>query len=421
MKYTFFKKASDFLNQTPVKNIGYLAIGQVLSQIISLVGVFYIPKLLGVESYGEYQTVLSYVSVFTVFTLSGLNKVVLRNGSRHISKLSTEIESIMGVRHLFSFFAVLLAIIVAFILNYDTQIILYIFIYVLWLWLRTIESTVLLIFQAHQKLFYFSVFSVIKSILLSSSLIAVLLIGKGVIELLIIDLLVSAFVIFISYNKSRNYTKFKLFPPIWLDLKKIKQGLVFTLLSFLNILGGKIDVVMISILGTPEEVGVYAIANSVVRKGLLASRAISTSIFPLYAKQAVTSMNRAVLRKHSFLSIIPFAIVILIIFLGADWVINNIIGVDFSYSVDIMKVLSFYLLFHYFSLPYDVALQATYSEKALVKIRAALAILNITANYVLYEMFGIMGIAFSSILVKGSNLLLVLIKARQTIPYKNNK
>ena len=71
------------------------------------------------------------------------------------------------------------------------------------------------------------------------------------------------------------------------------------------------------------------------------------------------------------------------------------------------------------SLPYDLALQATYSEIALVKIRAGLAILNIGANYVLYEMFGIIGIAISSIIVKGSNFVLVLIKTHLSIPYKN--
>ena len=156
MTKTYLNRALNFFNQTLIKNIGYLTIGQILSQLISLIGVFYIPKLLGTEGYGNYQTVLSYVSVFTVFTLTGLNKVVLRNGSRDISKLSTEIESIIGVRHLFTFFAILIAVLVAFFLNYDSKIILYISIYVFWLWIRTIESTINLIFQAHQKLLYFS-------------------------------------------------------------------------------------------------------------------------------------------------------------------------------------------------------------------------------------------------------------------------
>ena len=245
-----------------------------------------------------------------------------------------------------------------------------------------------------------------------------LLFGGGIIELLIIDLLVSTIVIFLSYNKSKNFTEFIFFSSVKLDIKILKEGLVFSLLSFFNVLGNKIDIVMISLLGTPEEVGIYAVANTVVRKGLLASRAISTSVFPFYAKKTVNSLNRAMLDKHSLLSLIPSSILVITVFFGSSWFVNNIIGLDFAYSANIMKVLSFYLLFHYLCLPYDVALQTTYSEKALVKIRAFLAILNIGANYVFYEMFGIMGIAISSILVKGSNFVLVLIKARLSIPYQ---
>jgi len=415
---SYLKRLLDFFNKTSIKNIGYITIGQGISQAISLIGVLYIPKLLGPEGYGNYQTVLSYVSVFTVFSLTGLNKVVLRNGSRKLSKLSNEIESIIGIRHLFTFFAALIAVLAAFYLKYDSEIILYISIYVFWLWIRTIEGTVNLIFQAHQELIYFSVFSVIKSILLASSLITVLLLGRGIIELLMIDLLVSAFVVFLSYNKSRNFTSFKFFSPIKLDMETLKQGLVFSLISFFNVMGNKIDIVMISLIGTPMEVGLYALANTVIRKGLLASKAISTSIFPIYAKQAVKSINRAVLYKHSLLIFIPSAIVVFVVFIGSSWFVNNIIGIEFSYSADIMKVLSFYLLFHYLSLPYDLALQATFSEKTLVKIKASLAILNIGANYVLYERFGIMGIAISSILVKVANLVLVIIKTRLTIPYQ---
>ena len=82
-----------------------------------------------------------------------------------------------------------------------------------------------------------------------------------------------------------------------------------------------------------------------------------------------------------------------------------------------MKVLSFYMLFHYLCLPYDLALQSTYAEKTLVKISAVLALLNITANYVLYDMFGLIGIAFSTLIVKAVRLLLVFIKVQFTIRY----
>ena len=407
-----------FLKNTLVKNISYLTIGQIISQIISLIAVFYIPKLLGTEQYGNYQTVLSYISVFTVFSFTGLNKVVLRNGSMQIDKLSEEIESIIGIRHFFTFFAAMIAVVTAFFLGYSNEIIIYISVYVIWLWLRTFESTINLVYQAHEELKYFAFFSVLKSILLALSLVTVLLIGKGILELLIVDLIVSIFVITISFQKSKSFTKFNFFSRLKIQTKKLKEGFVFSLLSFFNILGNKIDVVMISLIGTPVEVGVYALANSIVRKGLLASRAISTSIFPIYAKQAFKSLSRFELNQHSFYSFSAALIVVLFIFFGADWFINAIIGSDFLYSATIVKVLSLYLLLHYVSLPFDTALQVTYSENILLKIRFFLAFLNILANYIFYDLFGIIGIAYSTLLVKFTNFILILIKSYFSIPYR---
>lgn len=408
---------SYFFKNTLVKNISYLTIGQIISQIISLISVFYIPKLLGVEQYGNYQTVLSFVSIFTVFSFTGLNKVALRSGSMKIDKLSNEIESIIGIRHLFTFFAAMIAVLSAIFLDYSNEIIIYISIYVSWLWLRTFESTINLVYQAHEKLKYFAFFTVLKSILLALSLVTVLLVGKGIFELLIVDLIVSLFVIVISYYKSKRFTEFNFFSKVEFNLKKLKEGFIFSLLSFFNVLGNKIDVVMISLLGSPLEVGLYALANSVVRKGLLASRAISTSIFPIYAKQAFKSLTRVELNKHSFYSFSAALIVVLFIYFGADWFINTIIGSDFSYSATIIKVLSLYLLFHYISLPYDTALQVTFSENTLLKIRFSLAFLNILANYIFYDLFGIIGIAYSSLLVKLTNMVLILIKSYFSIPY----
>ena len=408
---------SYFFKNTLVKNISYLTIGQIISQIISLISVFYIPKLLGVEQYGNYQTVLSFVSIFTVFSFTGLNKVALRGGSMKIDKLSNEIESIIGIRHLFTFFAAMIAVLSAIFLDYSNEIIIYISIYVSWLWLRTFESTINLVYQAHEKLKYFAFFTVLKSILLALSLVTVLLVGKGIFELLIVDLIVSLFVIVISYYKSKRFTEFNFFSKVEFKLKKLKEGFIFSLLSFFNVLGNKIDVVMISLLGSPLEVGLYALANSVVRKGLLASRAISTSIFPIYAKQAFKSLTRVELNKHSFYSFSAALIVVLFIYFGADWFINTIIGSDFSYSATIIKVLSLYLLFHYISLPYDTALQVTFSENTLLKIRFSLAFLNILANYIFYDLFGIIGIAYSSLLVKLTNMVLILIKSYFSIPY----
>ena len=47
-----------------IKNASYLAAGNIVSQLISFVGLIYIARLLGPDDYGVYVTVGAFVSLF---------------------------------------------------------------------------------------------------------------------------------------------------------------------------------------------------------------------------------------------------------------------------------------------------------------------------------------------------------------------
>jgi len=413
------KQTTSLFNKIAVRNIGYLSLGQGITHVISLIGALYIPKTLGPEEFGSYQTVLSYVGIFTVFTFSGLNKVALRNSSKDINGLSNEIESILGIRYLLTIFAAIIAVLIAKLSGkYNSQLVLYISIYVTWLFIRTIEGTVNLIFQAHEKLIFLSLFSVLKSLLLTSTLIIAIFSGGSLLTLLTLDIVVSVFILILSFQRAQRLTVIKLFPKISFHLKGLREGISFSILSFMNTLGNKIDIVMISFFGTATEVGIYALANTLVRKGLMARRAISTSIFPIYARKAIKSLGRSELNKHALITMFPSIILVVFIIISAEWIISNLIGNEFLVSVEIIKVLSFYLLFHYVSVPYEVALQATYQENTAIKIKSFLAVVNIIANYIFYSQYGLLGVAYSTVLVQMINLFTLFVQSNYLKPNK---
>lgn len=97
--YSNFKK---LLKHRTFRNTSYLTIGNIFAQIISLVGAFYIPRLLGPEKYGIFQTVLSYNSIFVFLTFDGLNKIILRENSRNISKEKHIFDGFIGIKIIFS-------------------------------------------------------------------------------------------------------------------------------------------------------------------------------------------------------------------------------------------------------------------------------------------------------------------------------
>ena len=72
---------------------------------------------------------------------------------------------------------------------------------------------------------------------------------------------------------------------------------------------------------------------------------------------------------------------------------------DFRLSGQILKALVFYLPFAFFILPFSTSLQATHNEKLLIPIYGMSALMNIPLNLVLYHRFGLVGIAYSTIIV----------------------
>ena len=96
----------------------------------------------------------------------------------------------------------------------------------------------------------------------------------------------------------------------------------------------------------------------------------------------------------------------LIVISVSDKVIVNLIGVEFRESYIILNVLIFYLIFNYSVVPFGVFLQATGNERSVLNAVLVKAPLNIVGNLIFYKYYGIIGIAYSTILNEFVSLLI---------------
>jgi O-antigen/teichoic acid export membrane protein len=74
-------------------------------------------------------------------------------------------------------------------------------------------------------------------------------------------------------------------------------------------------------------------------------------------------------------------------------------GSAYETSGSILAALLFYIGLAWGRLPYTTALQATGNEKTVVWTTAVTAAMNIPLNLVLFNLYGLMGIAYSTIVV----------------------
>ena len=393
-----------------IKNVSHLAIGALVSQLIQFFSIIYIAKLLGPETYGIYASVLAFVGVFTVFTFSGLNKVILRLCSKSPDNINTIMQSTVGLRSFALVSTVIICIIAANVAYDNTKIILYICIASLNMAITGIHTFLSLIYQAMNKMKIISYFNLLSTILIAVFSILVLYLGYGLQGIIIVNLVSNIIVLIVNFKMSRSYITFKAFPKLIIDMNIVRQAAIFSLLSFLTTIATRTDLLMLSAMGTSEEVGIYSVAFKIAQRFTMLRNIISTGIFPIFVGYfAQKKVNRYKLYKYS----IAFAtIVILVASVVSNisvWLVNLLFGVEYIKSAGILSILIYAQAFNWATIPFTTAAQVTHNEGKLVWILLVSAIMNLIMNYILYQTYGLVGIAYSTVIVLLLNALLSII------------
>jgi len=403
-----------------LKNASYLTIGHFLSMVISFIGLIYIARLLGPSEYGIYATVGAFVGMFDLITVYGINKVVLREGAKDLSQMRDYLEKTTGIKNLFTFIAIGVCIIGSFFVPYSMQVRLYIILFSFTLVYKSFNPFFATVYKAAEKMQYNATLEILNRILFVSLSIAFLYMGFGLLALFIISLFSQFFTLIINFKLTKRFLIFKFWNRIKLDKYILKSAIIFSILSFSYFLAGRIDLVMISILGSSKDVGIYGIAFQITMVGVTMRTLIATAFFPIFVK--AYSKNAVVwskLLKYAIVLGLGLFAIAAIMSLYSEQIIPLVFGEEYFKSGIILSVLIFYLAFLFFDIPFINTLQATYNESKLLKICWIAPSLNIGLNYLFFKEFGLIGIAYSTLIVACVNLILYISMTWKTLKIQN--
>ena len=105
-----------------IKNTGLLFSGNVISAVISFVITIYIARTLPISEFGSYITVISFVSLFGIFTDFGINTVIIREGAKKPEDTHKLIFSSMGLKLLMSLATMFVVIVFALLTPYSLEV-----------------------------------------------------------------------------------------------------------------------------------------------------------------------------------------------------------------------------------------------------------------------------------------------------------
>ena len=412
MSIPFFKKIRDEIKSIPfrgIKNVSYLTIGNFAVEIINIVGFIYIARLLGAKNYGVYVTVSTFVGMFDLILLEGINKSVMREGSKDVARMHVQLEKTIGVRNTLILAAIVMCLIASFFAPYEAQTRLYILLFSFQLVYMGLKGFLATIFQASEKMKYIAIYGILNRVLFVGLSLTALYLGFGLTALFFISLFANLATLLLSYHFSQGIVKFKLFSKVVLDKKLLMPGLIFSLMSFVSYLTTRVDLLIISWLGTATDVGVYGVAFRIAEQGIVLRNLTVTGFFPIFIKRFHSGKVKVKGSRLIRFSLIFFAGIFLAA-LAASFFVEDLVplvfGPQYKASGYILRVLLFSLAFSWANLPFTTAAQATHNEKYLLMTSAGMGVLNVLLDYLFFLRFGLIGIAYGTLVVFSVGTLL---------------
>lgn len=358
--------------QKITKNTIVLLLAQIGSRTIAIVYIGVLARYVGADGIGIISTATALCGIMVLMLAPGLDPFLIRNVAVDPKEATGYVSNMLVSRFLLGIPFLVLVVIVSNVVSYSTDtiqiIIVYAFVYIIDNLCEILNS----LFRAFQRMEYEAGTQVARDLInFSLSLLAIYLhlsllvivvmslvaqIGK------LLIMLVFSYRRFIRPQFSVNLTKIKT-----LLLSSLPFGGLVVLYAFQNQLG----IFVLSISNTPEKVGIFSAANTLISTLVLVPGALSVALFPAFSRLYAykpSHLPRYYALAFKYMIILGFPMGLGVMLVG-DQVIVLIYGHGFEGSTIVIQILGPFL-FTFVGYCNSPLLYATGRERFLVKTLA---------------------------------------------------
>jgi len=378
-------------------NTGFLFSGNAISAVISFVITIYIARILSISEFGSYITVISFVTLFGIFTDFGINTVIIREGAKKPEDTHKFIFSSMGLKFLMSVATMFAVIIFALFTPYSLEVKVLIVLMSVTLVIGGIGSLFSAVFCIYQEMEYISIIQIAERITFAALAFVFLIAGLGV-PGVILAIIIAAFVsLMLNFVISRRIHYYKLnFKPI-LDRAILIPAVWFGLAGMLGLVWQQIGTIMLSLLSTMTQVGLYTPAINYIGIGNMAVIALTSAFFPIICKAA----HERRISKKEFSKYFGYFAVAGLVAVGVTYAVGGPVmifafGPKFADSIVFINVLIIGFAINLLTLPTSLLLDATDNQKVHVLNATYMTGVNIGLNWILIPTIGALGAAYST-------------------------
>lgn len=383
-------------------NVVFSSVAKVLSTALALVSIGFITRYLGAEGFGEYSTVVAFLSFFAAILDLGLYSISTREISRKEEETEKIIGNILSLRIVTSLIAFLIVPFVFLFFPYPMEVKRGIAIIAASFFFSSIYQVLNGVFQRSLAMDKVAMSEFMGKVVQVAVVVLAVKLNLGfnwIILAILFSMLASFSLVFIWSGK---YIRLRLQADLAYWKEFLRESFPMGVVAIITFLYYRLDTILLSVMRPSADVGIYNAAFKIIDNVSFFPGMFMGLIMPIMAKNFFAEKEK--FRRVSDKTFKVFSIMIVPLIVGtvflADDIIRLIGGAGFGESANVLRILIFALAFIFFGNFFNSIMVASNLQKKLMYILGLAAVVNITLNLIFIPKFSYMAASFSSVITE---------------------
>ena len=373
-----------------------------LTVVLGFLTVGLLTRYLGVEQYGIYNLVFAYLAFFGVFADFGLQLSLVREFSN--SKEQNDLRSTyFALKIILISLSIFLSIIFLLLFPYSTTIKMAIILGSLAVGVGYMNSYGAAVLQSKMKLDTAALLEVINRIVTVSAIFVFVWFKWNIYSIICTILIGNIVTVIINMRITPEYFQLKCVPSFTSLYTIMKFSFPIGITSLLSVLYFKIDTMMLSVMKTTIDVGIYSLSYKVFENIIMIWLFYMASVYPLLAKAVkdkTETQLKTLVKSSSIIAIIFSLFIIGISWIAAPLVIHLLGGNIFLASITPFRILLFALPFVFVNNVQYYLMLSKMKIGFIMLILIISLIFNFIVNLIIIPRYGYIGTSVSTVITE---------------------
>lgn len=374
--------------------------GKIISTILGLIAIAIIARYLGQTGFGQYTTIVTFLSFFAITADLGLTLITAQMISRPGIDQNKVLSNLFGLRLVSAIILLALAPLVIFFFPYEPIIKLGASVAVFSFLFVALNQVFVGVFQKNLRMDKVSLAEIFGRLILLAGLLIVVRFNCGLIGIMAVSV-ASGLVNFLShYFFSKKFARIKIGydTAVWREIIKKSWPLALTIIF--NLIYLKTDTLILSLIKSQAEVGIYGAAYRVIDVLITIPFMFAGVVLPImaaaWAEKNTEQFKNVFQRSFDFMAILAMPL-----FFGAQIIAKPIMvlvaGEDFGPSGAALKILILAASIIFLGSMFSHGIIAIDRQKKLIGAYIFVAVISVIGYLIFIPRYSYFGAAWVTI------------------------